>query len=190
MPEIKVLIEGYAQETKDGWLASSTTVLVKDKNLNIIVDPGINRKLLVEALKKENLKFEDIDWALMTHYHPDHVFLSSLFGQAKFLDDTTIYEDDKEVEHEGFIPGTALKIIPTPGHAHEHCSLVVPTKKGMVVVAGDVFWWSKGEKQTVNLKKDDPFAKDKKALFKSRKKILKIADFIIPGHGKMFRVER
>jgi hypothetical protein len=31
---------------------------------------------------------------------------------------------------------------------------------------------------------------DEKALKESRKKILEIADYIIPGHGKMFKVKR
>lgn len=31
MTKIKVLIEGYAKQTENGWLASSTTVLIKDK---------------------------------------------------------------------------------------------------------------------------------------------------------------
>jgi len=32
----------------------------------------------------------------------------------------------------------------------------------------------------------DQYLKDKKALIKSREKILKIADYIIPGHGNQF----
>jgi len=32
--------------------------------------------------------------------------------------------------------------------------------------------------------------KDRDALKKSRKKILEMADFVIPGHGKGFRVDR
>ncbi|MCX6710727.1 MAG: hypothetical protein NTZ02_01410 [Candidatus Woesearchaeota archaeon] len=50
MSEIKILIEGYAKEEKTGWKASSTTVLIKDNGLNILVDPGLNRELLLKAL--------------------------------------------------------------------------------------------------------------------------------------------
>ena len=60
-----------------------------------------------------------------------------------------------------------------------------------VVVAGDVFWWIDGEQDTsskeVLLRLEDPFVKDEKALQESRKKVLEIADWIIPGHGKIFR---
>ena len=36
----------------------------------------------------------------------------------------------------------------------------------------------------------DPMAWDQKELEKSRKKVLEIADYIIPGHGKIFRNSR
>jgi glyoxylase-like metal-dependent hydrolase (beta-lactamase superfamily II) len=36
----------------------------------------------------------------------------------------------------------------------------------------------------------DPYVKDKEKLKESRKKILEIADYVIPGHGKMFKVEK
>ncbi len=191
MPKVKVLIQGYATTLKKGWIASSTTTLIQDGKINIIVDPGINRRKLLDALKREGLKPEDIDYILMTHYHPDHNYLSGIFPKAKALDDELVYDKDKEYEHGGKVPGTNLKILPTPGHEKSHGSLIVPTEKGTVVVAGDVWWWKTSHKQKtdreslLNLK--DIYVKDKRALLESRKKILEIADWIIPGHGKMFK---
>jgi len=37
---------------------------------------------------------------------------------------------------------------------------------------------------------EDPYLKDKDALHNSREKILKIADYIVPGHGKPFKVSK
>ncbi len=194
MAKVKVLIEGYAKEIKGGWLASSTTTLVQDRGLNIVVDPGKNRSLLLQKFKEENLRPEDTDFVLVTHTHLDHSYLLGIFPNAKALDDEFVYDQDKEGEHGGTIPGTDLKIISTPGHDQFHSSLVVPTEKGTVVVAGDVFWWADNEEQKTDevslLEHKDPFVKDEKALVESRKKILKIADWIIPGHGKMFKVEK
>ena len=191
MPKVKVLIQGYATTLKKGWIASSTTTLIQDGKINIIVDPGINRRKLLVALKKEGLKHEDIDYILMTHYHPDHNYLSGIFPKAKALDDELVYDEDREYEHGGKVPGTNLKILPTPGHEKFHGSLIVPTKKGTVVVAGDVWWWKTSHKQKTDreslLTLKDMYVKDKKALLESRKKILGIADWIIPGHGKMFK---
>lgn len=194
MSEIKILIEGYAREESDVWLASPATVLIKDNGLNIIVDPGANKKLLLDALEKENIKPEDIDIVFLTHYHPDHILNIRLFPGKDVYDNNTIYSDDKEVGYSGNIPNTNIQVIPTPGHAHEHCSLLVKTEKGRIVVAGDVFWWMDNEEQRTDKKslmeQEDPFVKDKKALAESRKKLLEIADYIIPGHGKMFKVKK
>lgn len=149
MAKVKVLIEGYAKKTKTGWIASSTTTLVQEKDLNIIVDPGINKKLLLKKLKENGLATKNIDLVFLTHYHPDHALLAGIFENAKILDGGTI--------------------------------------QGKVLVAGDVFWWMDDEKQELDINKSDPFTQNRKALLKSRQKVLKIADWIIPGHGKMFK---
>ena len=192
MTKVKVLIEGYAKETGSGWLASSTVTLIEDSGKKILVDPGINRELLLGKLKGESLSPDDIDIVFMTHYHPDHVFLASIFEKAIVVDGDTIYEKDKETEYKGKVPGTNLEVMPTPGHAHEHCALLVNTEKGKIVIAADVFWWTDEEKQKVDdinalINKEDSFTKDLKALKESRQKVLEMADWIIPGHGKMFR---
>lgn len=194
MAEVKVLIEGYAREEKGIEVASSSTILIRDSGLKILVDPGANKKLLLEALSKEGLKPEDIDLIFITHYHPDHILNIRLFPDKDILDGDIIYRDDKEISFSGKIPNTNIKVIPSPGHAHEHACLLAETGKRKVVVAGDLWWWSDEEKQKTDYKSlinhKDPYVKDKKALKESRKKILEIADYIIPGHGKMFRGEK
>lgn len=192
MNKVKVLIEGYAKEIKGGWLASSTTTLVQSEKINIIIDPGINRKLLLNKLQKEGLTPKDINFVFMTHCHPDHNLLVGIFENAKVMDGEMFYQSDKQWDHRGIIPGTDIKIIRTPGHDQFHGSLLVPTEDGKVVVAGDTFWWADEEKQLTDKKSllshKDPFEKNRKDLIESRKKLLKVADLIIPGHGKMFKV--
>ena len=192
MAEVKVLIEGYAKQTKEGWAASSTVTLVRSNGMVIIADPGCNRPKLMAALKKEELRTEDVDYVFLTHNHPDHVFLAGIFQNAGAVDELYVYSSDVITKHNGTIPGTELKIIRTPGHMEEHCSLVVPTERGVCVVAGDAFWWLGNEKQEVQIDKpdDDPEHMNLKKLIESRKKILEIADYVIPGHGKMFRVHK
>ena len=194
MAEVKILIEGYATKENNGWLASSATVLINDSGLNILVDPGANKELLLKSLKKENLRLDDIDIIFLTHYHLDHILNIRLFPDKDVYDGNTINSDDKIIEYSGNIPDTNIQVIPTPGHANEHCSLLAKTEKGNVVVAGDVFWWEDGQEQKTNkeslMKHKDPYVKDKEALLESRKKLLETADYVIPGHGKMFRVEK
>jgi len=193
MSEIKILIEGYAKQIENGWLASSTASLVKSNGKNIIIDPGCNREKLLTALKKEKFVIGDIDFVLLTHNHLDHTLLAGIFSNARILTSEEMYKNDNQIGHNNIIPDTDLKIIQTPGHCNEHCSLVVPTEKGICVVAGDVFWYVDGEVQTADIGKiDDAHLQevDMKKLIESRKKILEIADWIIPGHGRMFKVEK
>ena len=193
MNKVKVLIQGYAKEIENGWLASSTVTLVRANDKNIIVDPGCNRKRLLEELNKNNLKPSDINFVFLTHSHGDHALLAGIFENAKVLTPDEIYDNDNQIEQGNKIPGTDLEIIQTPGHSSEHCSLVVPTGEGTYVVAGDVFWWMDNEEQKIEIEKEDdahPAGADMQKLIESRKKILEIADYIIPGHGKMFKVEK
>lgn len=193
MAEVKILIDGYAKQIKDYWIASSTVTLIKSNGKNIIIDPGCNRAKLLNALKKENLETADIRFVLLTHNHADHTLLSGIFEKAKILTPEEIYDGDKQTGQKNIISGTDLKIIQTPGHCSEHCSLMVPAKEGIYVVAGDTFWWAKNEEQKIDIEKKDeahPKEVDVEKLIESRKKILEIADFIIPGHGKMFKAKK
>lgn len=192
MVDFKVLIEGYAKEIKGGWVATSTTTLIRDNGKNVIVDPGTNRKLLLDKLASEGLRTDDINIVFLTHYHVDHTMLAGMFEAALVVDGETVYDRDKEKEYSKKIPGTDIRILHTPGHADEHTSLLIETKDGVVAVSSDLFWWMDNEKQVVDdknvlIKRKDPFVKDFKALKESRTKILKFADWIVPGHGKMFR---
>lgn len=196
MAEVKVLIQGYARGEEDSEFASSTTTLIKESELNIIVDPGMNRKLLLESLKKENLSQKDINYVILTHYHLDHSLLAGIFENARVMDNEDIYSFDGKIKrHDGKVPGTDIKIIKTPGHDLFHCSVLVKTKEfGQVAIVSDVFWWSDEEEQKTDneslMNHEDPYVKNKEELMKSRKKVLEIADYIIPGHGKMFKVKR
>lgn len=190
MNKVKVLIEGYAKVNKDGtWDATSSTTLIDTGKLKIIVDPGCDRELLLQALKKENLKTTNIDYVFITHYHPDHCSLMGIFENATVFDSLQYQKGPIGGDLTGkYLPKTDVEIVKTPGHSHEHASLLVNTQKCKVLVGADIFWWKDGEEQTVDIDKDDDFASDISKLKSSRQNALKIANFIIPGHGKMFKV--
>ncbi len=193
MAGVKILIEGYAKEKGGTEFASSTTTLIREGNLNIIVDPGMNRGLLLEALEKEGLSPAEINYVVLTHYHLDHSLLAGIFKNAEVLDDGSIYSFNGKIkDHDGKIPETDIEIIKTPGHDPFHCSVVVKADDlGKIVIASDVFWWETGQEQKTDkeslIEHKDPYVKNKEALINSRKKVLEIADYIIPGHGKMFK---
>lgn len=193
MTTVKVLVEGYAHEGKGCYEATCSTVLIEDSGKKILVDPGCNEKLLLNALKKEKLSSKDINLIFVTHYHVDHILNIRLFPGIDVYDRDTIYRGDKEYSYKGEIPGTSIKIIATPGHAHEQATPLVETNKGIIAIAEDLWWWEDGKQKTDKkslLSIKDPFVKNKKDLLKSRKLILSKADYVIPGHGKMFKVKK
>ncbi len=196
MTKVKVIIEGYAREEGGEEFASSTTSLIQADNLNVIIDPGMDREALLNGLAKEGLEPKDIDFVVLTHTHLDHCLLAGIFENAKVLDDGDMLSSNGKIaEHEGKVPGSDIEIMATPGHDQFHCSVLVETEDlGKVVIAGDVFWWADEEEQETDtqglLEHKDPYVKDEKALQESRKKILSLADYIIPGHGKMFKIKK
>lgn len=195
MTTIKVLIEGYAKELENGWIASSTTCLIMTEDKKIITDPGCNRQKLLKALHEEGLTTDDIDYIFLSHCHPDHVLLAGIFEKAKYVtfDSNLIYDKDSLTVFNKNVMGKDIEIIETPGHVLEHLSLLVDTPQGKMAIAGDVIWWVDGEAQVVDINKEDPSqakGMNMEYLIESRKKLLKIADYIIPGHGKMFKVDK
>jgi len=188
MAEVKILVEGYTNaDSKDNSgeeKTCPTITLVKDGNLNIVVDPGIleSQDILIEALKKEGLTVDDVDIVFITHSHLDHYRNIGMFAEAKTLEYFGLWNKSTIEERKEQLTDN-IKIIETPGHSSDALTMLVNTKDGIVAICGDVFWKE-------NEPGDDPYASDKSKLSESRKKILEISDWVIPGHGKMFKVNK
>lgn len=189
MNTVDLVIEGYAKVTESGWIATSTTCLITtDSGVKILTDPGANRELLLEHLEKMNVQMSDIEYVFLTHLHLDHALLMGIFPKAKIITFEAITDGEKGELVPEMIPNTDISLIKTPGHEYAGASLLVPTKEGTVGIVGDVFWWEEGEEQKIDLNKKDDFAGDMEILIQSRKEVLKLTDWIVPGHGKMFKV--
>jgi glyoxylase-like metal-dependent hydrolase (beta-lactamase superfamily II) len=187
MTEVKILIEGYTTaDTQDSGEERTcpTVTLVRNKNIVIVVDPGVleSQALLVEKLKENGLAIKDVGFVCITHSHIDHYRNVGMFPEAKVLEYWGLWNKNSvENWNEQFTDD--IKIIKTPGHNYDCISLLVKTANGVVAIVGDVFW-KDGEP------KDDPYATDKKLLKQSREKILACSDWIIPGHGSMYKVRK
>ena len=192
MNKIIILVEGYAHPNDDGsYTASPTTTLIDTGAKKILVDPGTNKEKLLEALKQHGLSVSDITFVYLSHYHPDHFLNIRLFPDVDIYDGGIRWSGDKEYSYEGFLPDTDIEILKTPGHSPEDASLLVKTGEGLICIAPDVFWWEDGKQKSDTIEEllswEDPFATDKQALLISRKLVISKSDFIIPGHGKMFK---
>ncbi|MCX6742172.1 MAG: MBL fold metallo-hydrolase [Candidatus Pacearchaeota archaeon] len=201
MAEVKVLVEGvHKQIENEKFDIGCTTVLIRSDK-NIIVDPGafVNKDRLLEALKKEGLAPEKIDAVVLTHLHLDHIVNVSLFpkskvllkfingkypGQFQRIDKGTLERFD--ILNEKIAED--ISVIDTPGHSDDHVSVLVKTDKGKIVISGDAV--GSEEWADINKKPNPEFVYSVEKYNESREKILKIADYIIPGHGKMFKVKK
>lgn len=187
MAEVKVLVKGWttADSKESGDESTCATIsLVIDGNIKMVIDPGIlkDKNILINALKKEDIDVKDINYVALTHSHADHFRNIGLFPNAKLLEFFGIWHEDTVNDwKENFSEN--IKIIKTPGHSNTGISFIVNTNKGKVAVVGDVFWKE-------NLPIEDPYADNVDEMRKSRQKILKIADWIVPGHADMYKVKK
>lgn len=190
MAEVKILIEGYTNADSVGESGeektATTSALIKDGKWIIVTDPGVleSQKVMIYALSREELKVSDVNLVIITHSHFDHYRNVGMFSEAKNLEYWAFWDGNKADEwQEQFTDD--IRIIKTPGHNYDGLTILVKTKEGIVAVAGDL-WWKENYPET----NDDPYASDPEKLKESRQKVLELADYIIPGHGPMFKVKK
>ena len=187
MAKVKILVIGYTSADHPGSgpeRTCPTITLVQDEGLNMVVDPGVMKSpdQLISVLGEAGLRPEDINMVGLTHSHIDHYRHLGLFPLARVVEYYGIWDNDTvEDRPENLSP--SVKIIETPGHSREGITFLVGTELGTFAVCGDVFWKE-------NLPAKDPYADDLPALARSRKLVIDMADWIIPGHGDMYRVNK
>ena len=201
MAEVKVLIEGHHTKNADNRPKIGSTVTLIKSHSNILVDTGsfLDKEPLLHELVKEDLAPEDIDVVIITHLDLDHIVNIHLFRNAKIFckfrggeyPGQTHFPSEGSLERTDILKKDLIdkdiEIILTPGHAEDMISVIVNTPGGKVVVAGDAFpskEWMDPDRQPSEI------LTDVEKFNESRKKILAIADYIVPGHGEMFKVER
>jgi len=188
MAEVKVLIPGYTTEdTKaesEEEKTCATITLVKDKNIIMIVDPGIleSQQILIDALEKEGLNINDMNIVCLTHSHIDHYRNIGMFPKAKTLEFYGLWDKNTVDDWEEQFTED-IQIIKTPGHDKTSITLLVKTDKGNIAIVGDVFWKE-------NFPKEDEYADEPEKLGESRKKVIELADYIIPGHANIYGVKK
>jgi glyoxylase-like metal-dependent hydrolase (beta-lactamase superfamily II) len=187
MAKVKVLLVGYFEWIeKNVCRASSTVTLIEDDGKKMIVDTGnfIDAEKIIAALARENLKPEDIDIVVNTHQHPDHIGCNFLFKNAEWITSEDIQNGDKFtlVEDDEIILSPCVKIIRTPGHTAYDCSVLAETKDGKAAIVGDLFWKGQDDKLA--------FVENEKTHLANQNKILAMVDFIVPGHGDIFKVKK
>ena len=156
--------------------ARSAVSLIISGGHKIIVDSGLVGEdgEIRRALAGLNVKPEEVDLLVNTHSHPDHCGNNCLFSAARVL---------APKDGDAISPG--VWVMATPGHSMDSISVVV--EAGLtIVIAGDAL-------PTFGnfLKMVPPALHTDRALAEvSMRKILEIADLVVPGHDFPFYVHK
>ena len=195
LSDVFVLFEGFSKVDPNQSImkANCTSTLIKSKGKNIIIDtmtPWDKDKLIGE-LACHQVDPGQVNFLICTHGHSDHIGNNNLFLNATHIVGQSVSKgeeyDLKAFEQGKYVVTEDVEIFPTPGHTLDSISVKVRTEKGLVVVAGDLF------EREEDLKDDTIWreiagSEDETKQEYHRKEVLNIADYVIPGHGPMFRV--
>lgn len=180
--------EGYASQR-----ACGTITLVKSHK-NCIVDLGMpsDKALILKQLKAQRLTPKEIDYVILTHSDVDHIGNLNLFPDAVFIGGNDVIRGDHFLEFfkEKYTIDENISVLHTPGHDNRSISVLVKTAKGLVAITGDLFEYNKDWLTIDTSKAWEPWSQDPEKQNASRKKIWSTADFIVPGHGDMFAVDK
>ncbi|MCI0685747.1 MAG: MBL fold metallo-hydrolase [Sporichthyaceae bacterium] len=174
---VVVLAAGYV-----GDRVASTVGLISDGDAVVVVDPGMvaNRSVIIDPLEQLGIDPAAVTDVVFSHHHPDHTINAALFPNARIHDHWAIYTGDiwDSRDAEGYEISPSIKLIRTPGHSAEDITTLAGTPEG--VVAFTHVWW------TATIPDEDPYAIDAGMLRASRKRVLDVADQVVPGHGPLF----
>ncbi|HEU5347097.1 MAG TPA: MBL fold metallo-hydrolase [Ktedonobacterales bacterium] len=184
--EVHVLTTGYARPDADNSNASrvaSTVAYVRDGAVRVIIDPGMvaHRDNILVPLATLGESPDSVTDVVISHHHPDHTLLVALFPNARVHDFQAIYRDDSWIRRpaEGYCLSPAIQLIATPGHTPQDITTLAGTPDDIVAFT-HLWWMATGPA-------NDPYSHDPALLHENRKRVLRLATLIVPGHGEPFR---
>lgn len=164
---------------------TSSVTLIQENGRNILIDSGAfyHRQKLLDALKKEGLKPEDINYVINTHYHFDHtgnntIFKNAFIGVGQHMishksGEAYIYNESKNPHFP-----SEISDMPTPGHSLPHHSYIYRENGVTYVIAGDAI-------SETRIREGILQGYDLQKFYESMMKVFEIADVIIPGHHRV-----
>jgi glyoxylase-like metal-dependent hydrolase (beta-lactamase superfamily II) len=178
---VDVVLDGSLTSTGGGVV--STCTLVRDRDRTIVVDPGMaaGAGSILDPLARLGVPPEGVTDVVLSHHHPDHTLHAGLFPNAAVHDHWAIYRgtDWEDSECDGRVLTPSVQLARTPGHTAEDLVLLAGTADGLVVTTHSWFH--------ANSAAQDEDPEDLAQLRESRRRILEVADQIVPGHGPAFR---
>nr|XP_033339615.1 metallo-beta-lactamase domain-containing protein 1-like [Megalopta genalis]XP_033339616.1 metallo-beta-lactamase domain-containing protein 1-like [Megalopta genalis] len=198
MCEVIVLFDGYSEKLENEIMKANCSCTLIKASKNVIVDTmtAWDKDKIIQALNRHNITPDEIDYVVCTHSHADHIGNNNLFLNAEHIIGTCVHRGEmffgpKFENDSAYEICPEVKVIATPGHTSEDVTVLaqrtVSKKSTCYAITGDLFekeedilnpsiWRDLG---TEELQKDQSHW---------RSYVINIAEFIIPGHGPMFRV--
>lgn len=176
------LLLAGAVTSKDGKVVSTCSV-VRDETRIMVIDPGMadSDQAITEPLATLGILPNAITDVIISHHHPDHTIRVGLFPNATIHDHWATYRGSiwEDTEADGRLITPSVGLIRVPGHTSEDIAIVVGTPEALIVLT-HLWWDAEGPPE-------DPYAEDPVQLHSSRRRVLAVADLIVPGHGMPFR---
>ncbi|MDO5861495.1 MAG: MBL fold metallo-hydrolase [Thermoplasmata archaeon] len=190
MIQLDVLCIGFLEREEDGSIreAHSTSTLIRTGGRNIVVDTSTEYMwpAVKTSFRQIGIFPEDVDTIILTHTHSDHVGNLKRYPKAKVY----VHKGGKSeipnaviVEEDDFQVCPGVRMVHTPGHCTEECSVFIEADR-RYVCAGDTI------PLEANLREGKPPAlnTDRRLAIESMDRIREYADVVIPGHGAPFMV--
>lgn len=189
--KVVVLQAGYAkwENSKKAQKADGTITLIRSDK-NVIVDTGLpkDKEIIISSLKNNQLSVEDIDFVVCTHGDADHIGNVNLFPKAKLVVGFDIYDGDLATFFQkNYIIDPNITATEMIGHDDRSIGILVTTDRGIVAITGDLFEYENDYKKVNEWLS---FSKKPKEHIKTRARVWELADYIVPGHGPIFRVDK
>ncbi|CAH1406228.1 unnamed protein product [Nezara viridula] len=195
--EVVIVHEGYINEEDDYTLRKNCTCTLIKGKVNVIVNTMTpwDKSQILSVLKDHKLETSDIKYVISTQ--PTSGFAGNNFmfensyhivGHAYTQKNTYLFEPFS-YGNPLCIDGDDLKVIPTSGCTLKDVSVLVKTADGIVAITGALFLNEedlKNDYKSIRFCNGSYFPQNQ---IHSRRMIVKIANYIIPGYGKMFEVD-
>ena len=187
--EVIQLVEGVIRREEGVVLeahSSVTLVLCGDRRIIIDTSTPWRRKAVLSGLKERGISPKDIDTVVLSHLHGDHTSNNELFPNARLMahvDELPPRGIDPVLEDMEICEG--VRLIHTPGHTRGSMSVLVQAER-RYVAAGDALPtkdnYDKWVPPSLNYYPE--------LALRSMRRIVNMADVVIPGHDAAFEVNR
>ena len=205
---MELVFQGFPGKLARGYMGWSAVVYVETAGTRVLFDTGgpNKRSDIRSRLEELQIKADDIDILVLSHFHDDHVFNFDYFRRArillhakeaewvqtdpdwfpvpKFLYPALVNTGRLELIHEDTEIAPGVQTLHCPGHTPGCMALVLRAPDMPVtVLAGDaVKKISELATSKVALSRDD------EASARSIAKIRDLAEVVVPGHDRVLKV--